>query len=39
MSDEYAYCIPHPVHKPKYTRVKVQVPKINNTSAATAAAL
>ncbi len=21
--DEYAYCIPHPIRKPKYTKVKV----------------
>ncbi len=31
--DEYAYCIPNPKHVPKYTKVKVWVPKINNTSA------
>ncbi len=36
-SDEYAYHIPHPVRKPKYTKVKVPVPKINTASAASAA--
>ncbi len=24
IGDEYAYCIPHPVRKPKYTKVKVR---------------